>query len=148
MSTSRAIRLTVVYVAAVTLFFALWRVPVVSSHLDDRVDEARSIQPEYRSIVPALHLDISRDFVLEARDRVEYGSTYAVLTGSKVAVSNDLVLGAVGGFMPFVLLPRRQVAPDEADWLLCYGCDRSTLPQESRVVWEVEGGGLAIAQRR
>ena len=135
-------RLGVGYVAAAALLFGAWYMFDSLSYLEGRVEEARSIRLEHRSIAPAIYLDISREFVLEAREWLDPDTTYAVLTGPNVQVSNDLVLGVVPGFMPYALLPRRQVQPAKAEWVLCYGCDRSALPNRVRMVWEGEGWRL------
>jgi hypothetical protein len=139
------IRLAVAYAVVGALLVAAWQLTDSLSFVDGRVDDARAVQPEHRPIAPALYLDISREFVLQARDLLDEDVTYAVVTGPNVQVSNDLVLAAVGGFMPYALLPRRQVRREDAEWLLCYGCDR-TLTQAGSVGWE--SGGMAIVRMR
>ncbi len=55
---------------------------------------------------------------------IEPDETFAVVTGDLEAVSNDVVLDSVGPFARFWLMPRREVPLAEADWVICYGCDR------------------------
>jgi hypothetical protein len=139
------VRLSVVYLVVGTLLIAAWQLVDSLSFLQGRLEDARAVQPEHRSIAPALYLDMSRDFVLRARDLLDEDATYAVVTGPNVGVSSELVLPAVGGFMPYALLPRRQVPREDAEWLLCYGCEPSILRGAS-VGWAADG--LAIVRVR
>ena len=44
--------------------------------------------------------------------------------------------------LPTFLLPRRQTASEDAEWVFCYGCDETTLDDRYRVIAQVEGGPM------
>ena len=96
-----------------------------------------------RLLSGAIATDMSRGFVLAARDLVPAGATFAVETGDKVEVSTPVSLYAVLGYSQFQLLPRRLAPAAEAQWLLCYGCDQAAYASRFEVVWDAEPG-LAI----
>ena len=96
-----------------------------------------------RMLSAAIATDMSRGFVLAARDLVPAGATFAVETGDKVVVSTPVSIYAVRGYSQFQLLPRRLVSSAEAQWLLCYGCDQTAFASRFEVVWDAEPG-LAI----
>ena len=61
------------------------------------------------------------------------GARYAIVLGP----SWDNLDGTVAAdFLKYFLLPRREVDVDsgEAEWVFCYGCDRSRLPGELEVL--------------
>lgn len=44
--------------------------------------------------------------------------------------------------LPTLLLPRRQTASEDAEWLFCYGCDESTFDRRFEVIAQVAGGPM------
>ncbi len=46
---------------------------------------------------------------------------------------NDITYNAIPSYFAYFLLPNREVAPEDAQYILCYGCD--TTPWDHRVTW-------------
>ncbi len=115
--------------------------------LDGRAVANRGQTSAQRLLSGAIATDMSRGFVLAARDLVPPGATFAVETGDKVVVSTPVSLYAVVGYTQFQLLPRRRVAAPVAEWLLCYGCDQGAFAARFEVVWDAEPG-MAIMRAR
>ena len=89
-------------------------------------------------------LDINNDFVAEALEAVPAGASYAVLMPPTAQVAlatygiSSLTLEALPNYMQTLMLPRRQVPPMEARWILCYACDTS--PWDGRTTWVWKNG--------
>lgn len=109
----------------------------------DQISQNHGIPSRDRRIQGAFGLQISRDFLVEARGFVDRAETYALVSGSNLAGEQQPVITALPAFTSYALLPSRSVAPADADWLLCYGCDLTSFPR-AIVVWQQ--GGLAIAR--
>ena len=109
----------------------------------DQISQNHGIPSRDRRIQGAFGLQISRDFLVEARGFVGSTETYALVSGSNLAGEQQPVITALPTFTAYALLPSRSVAPADADWLLCYGCDLASFPR-AIVVWQQ--GGLAIAR--
>ena len=46
---------------------------------------------------------------------------------------NDITYNAIPSYFAYLLLPTREVAPEVAQYILCYGCD--TTPWDHKVTW-------------
>ena len=112
-----------------------------------RADGNRGLPLSARDLSAAYATDLSRSYVVASRDLVPLGASFAVETGDKVEVSTQVSIYAARGYLQFQLLPRRLVAADQADWLLCYGCDPAAFASRFDVVWDEEPG-LAILKAR
>ena len=89
-------------------------------------------------------LDIDREFAQAAKAYVGSGDGYAVLTGPNVTTSSSVTLDFLAMYLHSELLPAQVAPPDGADWVLCFGCDRT--PYESyEAVWSREG--LAVLRK-
>jgi hypothetical protein len=118
------------------------------SAIDDAHSAASALPPEQRLISPAYAIDISRDFVLAAKDLIPPGDTYAVEVGSHVPVSTPVTLTGLPAYIGYWLLPRRLVATtDSPRWLLCYGCDLAAWQAKGpvQIGWQ-DGQGIEIAR--
>lgn len=100
-----------------------------------------------RQLRGAYATDVSREFVLAAIDLLPADARYAVETGGATGVSTPVTLLAVGGYSQFRLLPRRKVSVEEAQWLLCYGCDEARHAGRFTPHWR-GAPGLAILRER
>jgi len=92
-----------------------------------------------RILMGADALNVDNDFVLAALSTLPSSARYAVLLppSPEVAESgygiNPLTLQGLPDYMQFMLLPRRRVHPEEAQYVLCYACD--TGPWDHRTDW-------------
>jgi hypothetical protein len=110
-----------------------------------RTRNAQATALEVRLLEGASGPGISTAYMLAAKREIPAGSRYAVKTGAAAAAPTRVTLQWVTTFSRFWLFPSRQVPLGSADWVLCYGCDRSQLPP-GRVVYEEEGGALSIVR--
>jgi hypothetical protein len=100
-----------------------------------------------RQLRGAVATDISREFVRATIDLLPADARYAVETGDAAGTSTPVTLLAVGGYSQFQLLPRRKVRVEEAQWLLCYGCDEARHAGRFTPHWR-GAPGLAILRER
>lgn len=101
-----------------------------------------------RQLRGATATDVSREFVSAAIDLLPPDARYAVETGDATAVSTPVTLLAVGGYSQFQLLPRRKVRVEEAQWLLCYGCDEARHAGHFTPHWRGPPGLAILRERR
>lgn len=118
------------------------------SDFSTRADGNRRQTPIERQLRGASATDISREFVLAAIDFLPKNARYAVETGDAAGVSSPVTLLAVGGYSQFQLLPRRKVRVEEAQWLLCYGCDEARHADRFTPHWRGEPGLAILRERR
>lgn len=111
-------------VAAVAALAAVAELPFAFSEQLDHLRLERATPRLERELAGAHAVDLDRWVMIEARRIIEPDETFAVVTGNLEPVSNDVVLDSVAPFARFWLMPRREVPLAEADWVICYGCDR------------------------
>ena len=124
-------------------------VPNAFRRIEAETDAAASLSREQRELVPARSVDLDARVLEEARATIPPDATYAVVTGERVQVSNQVTFDAIRPLAAYWLLPRRQVAdPANADWVLAFGGDLDALgiphrpvaePMEGVVIAEVGG---------
>jgi hypothetical protein len=84
-------------------------------------------------------LGLDREYQLRALALIPRTATFAVLPPPSPAVAaqaygiNSITFNALPGFFLYWLLPAREVAPEKARYILCYGCD--TTPWTHRTTW-------------
>src|SRR4051794_22588761 len=129
----------VVVVAATALVI---RLPASIRGLDDQATRNAAGGPQGRLLVTADSLDIDNDFVLAALATLPQKATYTVQSpqSAEVAASSygigELTLEALPAYMRFLLLPRREVQPDAAQYVLCYACDTSRWDHHTTWLWQ------------
>jgi hypothetical protein len=132
----RIVAVMLVLVAAATL---LLRLPDAFRQLDDQAAKNAVGGDKGRLLVTADSIDVDNDFVLAALSTLPPNATYTVQLppNQEVAASSygigALTIFALPGYMRFLLLPRRDVPPDAAQYVLCYACD--TAPWDHRTSW-------------
>ena len=137
--------LALVVVAAGTLVV---RLPVALHQLNlgAKVNSAYSSQG--RTLAAADSLDIDNLFIDEALVSLPKNATFAVLlpTPKTQAELNipSVTVGSLRAYLLYLLLPHPEVPPDQADYLLCYSCDRESVRGHVTWVWsEADGEGKA-----
>jgi hypothetical protein len=113
--------------------------------LGHRTRNAQATAVEVRLLEGASGPGISTAYMLAAKRTIPAGAKYAVETGPAAPAPTRVTLPWVTTFSRFWLFPSRQVPLGVADWVLCYGCDRSQLPH-GRVVYRENGGVLSIVR--
>ena len=132
---------TLVIVAA----FVLFDVGTAYRSTASQIAQNHGIPSRYRRIQGAFGLQISRDFLVEARAFVRPGETYALIVGPNFGDLQQPAMAAVSAFTTYALLPNQSALPSKADWLLCYGCDLASF-SVATIAWQQQA--LAIARLR
>jgi hypothetical protein len=96
-----------------------------------------------RSLEIARTLGIAPQFVAAAL-RLPDDATYAVATGPRAPAGSPLIPSALAGYLENLLLPRIR-SRDDAEWLLCYGCELP--PDGLGITWRDDGMVVARFQR-
>lgn len=124
----------------------LWRIPGAFRSSQQAVDAVRGLAPTERSLLPARSYDISTELFVAAAQDLPDDATFYVATGTKgIDISNQYVLPKTPIFAAYWLLPRRKTHdPQQADWVLSYGADLSSLGLDyARVIDVAPGQQLA-----
>jgi hypothetical protein len=137
----------VVVAVAATVFVV--RFPTALRAFDHRASVNASRTALERTIAGADLLDIDNTFLAQALSLLPPRAPYAVVRSESRAGAQRLgivptTFNALPGYVQFVLLPRRQVEPRDARWLLCYGCDLGKF-RNLEVLWRGDPD-LAIAR--
>ena len=74
----------------------------------------------------------------EARALIPEDETYRVVTGPDVEGATELTASFIDHYARYFLMPRRP--SPEARWIICYGCDPSSLGEGFEVLLEDEAG--------
>ncbi len=137
----RIVAVVLVLAAAVALLF---RLPGALRQFDDQAAKNAAGGEQGRLLATADSIDVDNDFVLAALDTLPSNATYTVQLppNADVAASSygigALTISALPGYMRFVLLPRLEVAPDEAQYVLCYACDTAPWDHKTSWLWKNE----------
>jgi hypothetical protein len=98
-------------------------------------------------------LGISRDLQAQALADIPPGSKYVLLLpGDPQTASAGYGIGpvayeTVGPWLNYLLLPSRPVPPEQARYVICWGCDTS--PWDHRTTWLYGNGqGVTIGRVR
>src|SRR4051794_25375538 len=145
--TAAAIGAVIVGVAAIA-FVA--RLPAALHDFDERAHVNDQQTFLGRSIAGADAEEIDNDFLVHALALVPAHATYAILRPDTPAVAKTYGIkpATFYALYPFVLnalLPRRQVDPAKAEFLLCYACNTDPFDKRMKRLWE-NGKGLVIGQ--
>jgi hypothetical protein len=109
--------------------------------LDDTASTNAAMNFDDREFGGGNSLVVDKRALYEARSLIPEDGRYWVLPGPGVEGATDLTEPYIDQYARSFLIPRR---PDpEADWILCYGCDRGGLEQPADVVWD-NGAGISI----
>jgi len=122
-----------------------YAVSVRKTHL--QAVEREAWTPLERELVPTHMSLLEPELFLEARERIPPSETYAVIAGERGGAPQIAIDGAPQ-LAPYLLLPRRQVEPEAADWILSYGGDLDELRLEFEEVVRVAPGRELAEVRR
>lgn len=123
-----------------------WRMPGTLEDFGERASANAAKTPVDRLLVVADSLDVDNQFVRESLARLPEDARYAVLLAQspEIALTNygmsAITYGHLPGFMLYLLLPRRQVAPEEAEYVLCVGCDTDPWNPKTTWLWRNDQG--------
>jgi hypothetical protein len=138
-------------VAGAVVLFAV-KVPKTVNSLNASVRaDAYITDPLGRQLTSGDMLGISRDLQAEALADIPAGSTYALLLPASEQAANDgygigpVAYVTAGPWLNYLLLPSYPVPPDQARYIVCWGCDTS--PWDHHTTWLYENGqGVTIGR--
>ena len=109
--------------------------------LDDTASTNAAMNFDDREFGGGNSLVVDKRALYEARSLIPEDGSYRVAAGPGVDGATDLTEPYIDQYARYFLMPRR---PDpDADWILCYGCDRESLERPVAVVWD-NGAGISI----
>jgi hypothetical protein len=139
-------------VALVVVVVVAWiaRLPNAFRSFDDRAavnDEQSALG---RAIAGADAEEIDNTFLTQALALVPRNASYAIVRPQSLQVASTYGISAptYNALYPFVLnalLPRRQVDPSRARYILCYACDTDPYDPHMKRLWQ-NGKGLVIGE--
>ena len=144
MTRGHASQLIVLYVLAAIVALGGFRLVESLQTVTSSARAYRTNEPSKRELAGAWLLDIERDFVQAAKAYVGPTDTFAIATGPNVTTSSSITLKYLPTYLRSELLPAALVAPESADWVLCYGCDQDVY-SSYEPIWSRDG--LAVLRR-
>jgi hypothetical protein len=137
----RGVRVGVVACIVVIVAFGLVYLVRAVDRLDDTASTNAAMNFDDREFGGGNSLVVDKRALYEARSLVPEDGRYRVVAGPGVEGATDLTEPYIDQYVRYFLMPRR---PDpDADWILCYGCDRESLERPVAVVWD-NGAGISI----
>src|ERR671910_450628 len=88
-------------------------------------------------------LVVDKRALYEARALIPPDGSYRVVPGLNVEGATELTEPYIDQFARYFLMPRRP--SNDADWIICYGCDPAVIERPAEVVWD-GGGGVFILE--
>jgi hypothetical protein len=122
------------------------RLPAATRDLDAQATRNARGGDLGRMLAAADSIDVDNDFVAASLTVVPQDASYAVLLPPSPEVAaksygiGAITLSGLPGYMQFMLLPRRQVMPEEAQYVLCYACDTSPWDHRTSWLWKNDHG--------
>ena len=120
-----------------TLFAAV-RLPGTIADLHDQARSSGELSYADREFAGGNGVVLDQEALYQARARIPRNGTYRVETGERLRTDNDLTAPFIANFATYFLLPR--LPDDDAEWLLCYGCDLSRYGGRARILWQNDDG--------
>jgi hypothetical protein len=137
----RGVRVGVVACIVVIVAFGLAYLVRAVDRLDDTASTNAAMNFDDREFGGGNSLVVDKRALYEARSLIPEDGSYRVAAGPGVDGATDLTEPYIDQYARYFLMPRR---PDpDADWILCYGCDRESLERPVAVVWD-NGAGISI----
>jgi hypothetical protein len=121
------------------------RLPSAVSNFDDRASANDRIAGVDREIKGADGEDIDNEFLKQALRLVPATARYAIVRSQTPEVAQQYGIvaatyNALPAFVQDIMLPRRQVEPASAQFVLCYACDTDPFDSRMTRLWENQQG--------
>jgi hypothetical protein len=131
-------RWCVAYVVAVTLVIVAIELPKRISELGATARENSSLSYADREIGGGNSVLADQLLAYEARSILPPREPYRLAVGTHVTKQATLSTPSLVAWLRYFLLPRRQ--EDGARWVICYGCDPSSLGAPYAAIWQDDYG--------
>jgi hypothetical protein len=128
---------------AVAIVFGLVYFVRTVDRLGDTADTNASTNYDDREFAGGNSLVVDKRALYEARARIPEDGSFHVVAGPGVEGATELTEPYIDQFARSFLLPRRPAA--DANWIICYGCDRAAIDRPTEVVWD-NGAGITILE--
>jgi hypothetical protein len=113
--------------------------------LDHMASDNSALSFADRDIAGGNSIVVDQEAAYEARALIPPRAAYRVAVGPSIRGATSLTASFVTGWFLSFLMPRRQASG--ARWIICYGCDRSTLGASFELRWE-DDSGISIGALR
>lgn len=128
---------------------ALSQIPGTLSKLSAQAKRNDAYGSVGRQLAAADSLDIDDGLVLASLDRIPADATFAVVPPTPAVARrraiNPVTIEALPGYFRWLLLPRTEVDPSSASYILCYGCDATSWRDSVHWLWS-SGTGLELGR--
>jgi hypothetical protein len=131
-------RLLVTLIVAIATCIGLVHYLKALSQLGDRASSNSALGFADREIAGGNSILVDQRAAYEARGLIPEEGTYRVVVGPNLRERTELTDTYVSGWFTYFLMPRRP--SDMARWVICYGCDTSTLGGSYEVRWHDDKG--------
>jgi len=124
----------------------VWHVPSTVRSFDAQVGTYSYIHDEVtRDVTTGDGLGIPYDLQVAALADIPPGARYTLLLPENEQVASvyritPLAFETAGDFLRYLLLPAEPVAPAEARYLICWGCDTTPWDHRTDWLWQTDQG--------
>jgi hypothetical protein len=128
------VRSGVAFLVAVTVVAVVIRYPAVLRDAGRDADRNSSLSYSDREIAGGNGLVGDQVAAYAARALIPKSDSYKVVVDPGYDDGSDLTVQYVDSYYRYFLMPRRPT--EDAQWLVCYGCDLDSFGSRAHVVWE------------
>ena len=140
------IRVGVVFLVAVTVLAVVVKYPGALQDENDAATRNSELSYSDREIAGGNGLVVDQQAVYQARARIGPDETFHVVVGEGFEGGSDLTAPYVADYYRYFLMPSRPA--EDADWIVCYGCDLLSYGDKARVVWRTDDDISLVRIRR
>lgn len=135
------VRIGVVLVVAVTAGAAIAGYPPLLRELADEASGNSALSYADREVAGGNGLVADQTAVYAARSLIPPDETFNVIVSPAFDGGTSETVQHVAGYYRYFLMPRRMA--EDAQWVICYACDRAEYGDNAEVAWE-GGDGISI----
>jgi hypothetical protein len=127
---------------AIAAAVLVWRLPAAFHEFDDRAAKNDRGGDRGRVLALADAIDVDNEFVIAALSVLPRDARYAVMLPPSPEIAEKtygigpLTVLGLPFYLEYLLLPRRQVPPEQAQFVVCYACDTSAWDKRTTWLWK------------
>jgi hypothetical protein len=133
-----------VAVVVAAAFAAVYFVEALSD-FDHAANKNSALSFDDREVAGGHSIIINQEAAYEARVLIPRTATYRLRTGAGLRNATPLTANYVESWFRYFLMPRRP--SNDANWIICYGCDTTELRPSYNVRWR-DSNGISIGRLR
>lgn len=131
-------RLGVVLCVAVALGYGSVYFVRALDRLGEQASSNAALNYDDREFAGGNSLVVDKRALYEARGLIPETETYRLVAGPGVQGASDFTEPYIENYARYFLMPRRPAL--DASWILCYGCDLSSLGDGFEILWRDDAG--------